>query len=125
MPRRRFDKVVNEQSTFKYTGTLKDSDGNAIGSASLSSATLTLYEEDSGKIVNNRDGQNVLNANNVTISSAGVVTWSGQANDTKIIGNTPVGEVEKHIALFKFVSGSEQLHWEVEIPVRNLGRVLT
>jgi len=90
-----------------YTGTLTANDGvTPIPSASLVTLTLTLYViKTDGTIdyVNSRNAQNVLNANNVTVNAAGLLTWSIQVLDTTLVEALPF---ERHIALFEWTTAS-------------------
>ena len=94
--------TVDEGSTQDYTATLQDEQGVAIALASLDAIVLTLWEPITEGIVNSRDGQNVKNANNVTIhATTGALTWTLQVLDTTIVQNPPP-PVEYHRALFEF-----------------------
>ena len=85
-------------ATGKFTGTLRDEDGTALASGSLATLTLTLRDAASGSIVNARNAQNVLNANDVAVDGAGVLTWAIKALDTTLL----VADLraEEHIAIF-------------------------
>lgn len=72
---------VNAGTTPRYRGTLVDEDDVVIPAASLTTLTLTLINLRTLAAVNNRDRQNVLNANDVTVTVLGVLTWSIQALD--------------------------------------------
>lgn len=104
---------VNERTAAKYSMTLKDTDGNTVSSTQLNSFTLTLYNrsDSTGTFINSRGstggGQNVLNLNDVTVSTGGAVVWSMQAEDNIIVDATAFrsrGE-EEHIALFAWQWG--------------------
>ena len=76
---------VDEEETAIYGTTIQDEDGNGIAAASLDALTLTLYLRGAPTtIINSRDGQDVLNANNVTVSAAGVLEWTMQPADNEI-----------------------------------------
>jgi hypothetical protein len=51
-------------------------------------------------VINGRDEQDVLNGNNVTVDSAGALTWLIQPADTTM--NSAVAAVEEHRAKFSF-----------------------
>lgn len=114
--------TVNEKCTAKYTATIKDEDGSAIPAASLTSLTLTLYDlsDPDRAIINSRDGQNVLNANNVTVDSSGVVTWTMQAADNTIQNDDRYAERHKALFVFTWDSGNKSGIHEVEFDVRNV-----
>lgn len=114
-----------EQTTPKYTGTILDDSGVAIPAASLSTLTLTLYVvKTDGTIayVNSRNAQDVLNTNNVTIDSAGLLTWSVQVADTTLVESLPF---EQHIALWEWSwAGATKFgKHEVILNVQNLTEV--
>jgi hypothetical protein len=113
---------LNEETTGKYTAQLTDEDDNNIPLVSMSALTLTLYDFESGVIINLREDQDVLNANNVTVGSTGVLTWVLQPEDNPILDDNL--DVEIHVALFQGVySGGKQLKHETSIAVKNLTKV--
>lgn len=116
---------VNEKTTARYTCTLKDQNDVVVPAASLSTFTLDLYDVDSGAAINSRTAQNVLNANDVTVSAGGVVVWTMRPADNAIVGTK---ELEAHTALFKATwvdanTVTQQLEHEVSILVLNLNKV--
>ena len=117
-----------EETTAIYGTTVQDEDGAGIAAASLTTLTLTLYNKDDTikTIINTRDGQDVLNANNVTVDGSGVLEWTMQPNDNQIIGTSAsVGGDEEHIALFQWTysGGAKAGKHEVRILVKNLEKV--
>lgn len=92
-------------TTGKFTATLRDASGAAIGytgaaDAGLQSLILTVNNAETGATVNSRSAQNVLNSNNVAVTSGGALTWSIQTGDTDIVS---VGSSsEDHVATFTF-----------------------
>ena len=96
--------IIFEDSSGTYTATLlqnNDDPTSVVPASSLVSLTLTLYDVVSGEIINQRDNQDVLNTNNVTVDEQGALEWQIQPEDNPII-NTELaaGETEEHIALF-------------------------
>lgn len=113
---------VNEGVSARYTARLVDENNNGIGGNSLTSLTLTLYDKKTDTIINARDKQNVLNANGVTVSNTGGLTWTLTANDNAMVSNTASAEI--HVALFEWEwapNGSGK--HEFLIQVQNLRRV--
>lgn len=117
---------VNERSSKVVTFTLKDQAGAPVPAASLTAAELTLYDVETYEnaspavgILNDRQGQNVLNLNNVTIhSTSGLVTWTMQPEDNVIV--TERRQVERHRAMFHFAWSGGSFDYECEIEVVNL-----
>ena len=98
-------------------------DGQPVASAAMTTMTLTLYDARTNAILNSRNAQNVLNANNVTMhATSGVVTWSIQIADQPI-QNSKL-DVEQHIGLFLFTWSSGTKAWahQVILNVANIRR---
>jgi hypothetical protein len=114
---------LNEKTSSEITGQLQDETGAGVPAASLTSFTLTLYDLNTGQILNSRNAQNVLNANGVTVDSNGNVVWTLSPADNAIV--TDALGVETHIALFQWTwaGGLKGANVEVAIPVRNLAKV--
>src|SRR3972149_6046041 len=112
---------VNEKSTAQYTATIVANDGvTPLASATLTGLVLTLYvikQDGTEGIVNSRDAQNVLNANNVTVSVGGLLTWIVQVADTTLVEAIPF---ERHIALFEWAWPSGAGKHDVVVRVRHL-----
>jgi len=121
------ERTVDERTTQKYTATIKDENGAAIPSGSLTTLTLTLYDVDSQMIINSRNNQNVLNLNDVTVDAAGLLTWTMQPADNAILSVSLSDDAtERHMALFKFTfgaGGSKAGSHELGLLVRNVGKV--
>lgn len=113
----------NEKTTGRYTATIVDGDGNAITLAVLTTLTLTLFDENSKVIINSRDGQNILNANNVTVSAGCVLVWTIQALDNPILDDSL--DTELHIALFQWTynGGADSGKHSVGLRVLNFEKV--
>lgn len=94
---------VFEGSTSRLTFSIVDDDGDAISSSELVTAVMTLRDRASNTAINSRNAQNVLNTNNVTISTAGAVVVSFQAADNVIVGTD---RKEAHVATLAFTTGS-------------------
>ena len=82
-----------------FTGTLLDVAGVAIPLANIASLTLTLTDAKTGVVINSRNAQNVLNANNVTVNSTtGAMQWLVQVADTALYDTN--SSIEDHVAKF-------------------------
>ena len=116
--------VILEKTSPKITATIQDEDGTAIPAASLDTLTLTLYNlNDSAKtIINDRDAQDVLNTNNVTVDSSGNLIWSVQSLDTIIVGTQ---ERENHRAVFEWTysSGTKNGKYQIDMEIKNLAKI--
>jgi hypothetical protein len=114
--------TVAELTSAKYTGTLTDESGAAVSGSALTAATLTLFDDVTGTVINSRNAQNVLNANGVTIDNFGALTWVMAPADNTIVKSGL--SVERHRAVFTFTWGAgKQLVHEVVIAVTNIRMV--
>lgn len=113
---------ILEGTTPLYTANIVDENGDAIAVASLLTLTLTYFDVRSGTIINSRNAQNILNANNVTVATAGVpavttLTWTLQAADTALV-NT-FRDTEDHYAIFRWTwPGGRGAHW-IQLTIKN------
>lgn len=112
---------VNEGTTPRYTATLLDELGAVVPAASLSAIVLSVFNKHTGTVLNGRNRQNVLNANNVSISAGGVLVWSIQAADLDVPGAQDVATI---LAVFEYEwsSGTKKDWHEVELRVSALPR---
>ncbi|MDH3279916.1 MAG: hypothetical protein OEQ18_02160 [Gammaproteobacteria bacterium] len=119
-----FDKIINEGNTSIYDLTLTDEEGTVIPASAISVLTLTLSNVADGAIINSRNAQDALNANNVTIhATSGLLTYTLQPLDTAIQDTTL--NYETHRATFQctYNSGAGQSNWDVDFLIRNLSGV--
>ena len=116
---------VNEKTSARYACVIKDENEVAIPAASLTTLTLTLYDQTSDGIINSRSAQNVLNANGVTVDSSGNLVWVLDPADNLIVGTTvPQNSYERHVALFTYTYNAGRTgRTEVQIAVLNLNKV--
>lgn len=108
---------VRERSSGVYSAQLLDEDGVAIPAATLTTLTLTLYVKETGDIINLRNAQNVLNANNVAVDSSGNLVWTVQPADHAVVATGR--KLERHRAVFDFTwnSGAKRDWHAVEFVV--------
>lgn len=106
---------TTQNSTHCYQATLRDELGAVIPAASLTTLTLTLTNKSDNSLINARNAQNVLNANGVTIDSAGNLVWTGTPLDNPIINTSRQNEI--HVALFQYTwnSGTKGAPHAVEL----------
>ena len=104
------DRTVYERSTWQWTGTLRDQDGAAIGSADMTSVTCTVADVISGtKLV---DGRDVKNANSGTLSAGGVQTVLLAGADNKVVDHRLDVETHRVTLDYTWAAGARR-HWHV------------
>ena len=92
------DRTIPEKSTALYTAQFVDERDVNIALADLTTLTLTLFTDPGLAIINSRNAQNVLNANDATVSTEGLLEWEIQPADATIVNNTR--SKERHVAQF-------------------------
>lgn len=114
--------VVNEQSTALYKAVLIDERGVAVGVSRVQTLTLTLCNTVDEAIINNRDGQNVLNQNNVSLDVDGNLAFELQPADTAMQDASVKSEI--HRAIFRVTyDGEKSMNSDVDFKIRNLTKV--
>lgn len=121
-----------ERTSGFIEGDIVDENDDPVPASVLTAATLTLWDLDTGVfdgsptvgIINSREEQDILNANNVELDAGspavdGHFKWSVQPEDNIIV--TPRRQLERHRAMFLFVWDTGQFRYECEIDVVNLG----
>ncbi len=117
---------VLQQTTGIYTFEPVDESDVGIDGAQIGTMTLTYYDLYTRQIINGRQAQNVLNANNVTLVTVTgpplvtTVTWILQPLDTILVDARH--ELEQHIALFEWTwaSGAKKAAHEVQFPIEQV-----
>lgn len=95
-------RTLYEKTSPVYSFVLKDENGVVVPGSSLTTLTVTLFDTASRQIINSRNEQDAKNANQVTVNSSGVVTFSMLPADTIIVGNVKPGEKETHALHFRW-----------------------
>jgi hypothetical protein len=115
------ERRLRERSTPRYEASVVDEDSVGVSHERFDYLTLTLWDNATGRIINNRFKQNVLNANGVTIDISGNLVWKMQQADTVIVGpKTLGGTEEKHTARFAWGwDGDKHGANEIEFLVEN------
>jgi len=118
-----FTKIIDEGSSSTYTVTLQDEVAAEIPAGSIDTLTLTLKNRADDSTINSRLDQDILNANNVTVSGLGVLVFTLQPADTTMVD--PLREFETHRATFKMAANSNTIfrNWEVDFTIHNLTQV--
>lgn len=99
-----------------YSGVLTQEDGvTPVPGVSITGLKLTLTDLRTRAVINSRNEQNVLNANNVTldvVGSTGELSWELQAADTPFLQLDPPpeeGQVEIHQAILEWNWGADKV----------------
>ena len=95
---------VKENASALYSGQLTDLNGDNLQLSDIATLTLTLTKDSSGEVINSRNAQNILNANNVVVDSAGYMTWTIQPADNEVLDDALKFEV--HDAVFTWTWGT-------------------
>lgn len=104
-----------EATTGVYVFELVDEGNVTVDASQINELTLTYYDWADGTIINTRQDQNILNANNVTlITPPGLplittLTWDIQVADTAIVH--PGLPWEVHVAVFRWSWAGMARHW--------------
>ena len=86
--------IADEGESADYTGTLYDhATGLAIAKSALATLTATLKNAVDGAVINDRDDEDILDANGGAVTTAGVVTLKLQPLDN-IVATATVGTGE-------------------------------
>ena len=117
---------IDEQESGQYTATITGNDGvTALPGGTLSTLRLTVYvvkQDGTEQVVNSRNQQSVLNANNGTVSAGGLFTWTIQPGDTTLIETFL--QFERHYCLLEWAwPTGNQGKGEFILNVKNLRRV--
>jgi hypothetical protein len=119
---RTFD--ILEQETGSYSAIFTGNDGvTPLPLATIQTAVLTLYAiltNGTVQIINSRNAQNILNANNVVVDANGRLTWTIQVADTTLQEVLPF---ERHVALFEWTWPQGAGKHEIVLVVQNLTEV--
>ncbi len=115
---------VDEGTTPEYQVNLLDFADVAIPDADLDTLKLTLYDRLTGTIINSRDDQNVLNANDVSVVN-GLLTWQLQPADTAMHNSDREAEIRVALWEWTYSPSTETLlgKHETVMRLRNLTKV--
>lgn len=114
-------KHVDSKESAVITAVLKDVDDVAINKGVLQSLTLTLVNAEDGAVLNGRDSQDILDANDGSVTEDGVVTIKLQPADNAVCGAN-MNEIEEHYATLRWtyadtdgdpMSGAHQ--WVIQV----------
>lgn len=115
---------IEENGEFAYDYDLIDRHGVRVPTADIASIVMTLYNQETGAIINSRDRVDVFNANGGTYDST--VTGTTRPGTVEFVpeDNPIINDalsVETHVALFEaeWIDHGRR-SWEVYIQVKNL-----
>ena len=128
---------VQPGSTPTITGTLYDHDDVALDKASVLSLECRLTDLATGEVINSRNWQDVLDANNGSVAVDGTVTFKMTTADTPIINDSDLeSQYETHVFALRWSWQDAQAvtrwhgeEWEIVMvvgtdPVGGVGYVL-
>lgn len=102
----------------QITANLVDRDGTALGSGTISTLTLTLYDLRSGNIINSKDGADI----SASLSVGGALTLDLDALDMVVTDDNQ--KKERHVALVEWAwAGTKEGNEEIEFTVVNQEKV--
>jgi hypothetical protein len=104
----------NEEQSGTFTGVLLDNLGSPMGSADISTFTITITDLNTREVINGRFKQNALNANDITLDTQGNVTWNIQPEDNIIVNeSSSPGTIERHEVLLEWTWGTSKYSSEI------------
>lgn len=122
-----------KDTSARIIGTITDRDGDVVTPDVLTDATLSLFDQQTKVIINERDTQDVLGAGSPYVSNGVTLFATLQADDDGTTYNyewlldaednaivTPRRQVERHLAEFLFTWADGQLRAVFEIDVENV-----
>lgn len=124
MARDEFHDIL-ERSSRRITFQITDENDAGVPAASLTSLTLTLYPVRApDMVINGRDGQNVLNTNNVTVDASGNGVWDMQPADNQIVDGSQAIELHRALFVWTWAGGAKRGPYELDLYVTNLHRTV-
>lgn len=117
-----------EFTTCFIRGQILDRNEVPVDVADLTAATLTLWDIETGSILNGRANLDIKpvgsppEMNDVTYEANGFFRWDLQPEDNVIVRARR--QIERHRATFAFTWDGGNLEYELEIEVANLQKVL-
>lgn len=121
------DEVVKQGASSKMYVTFLDSAGAAVDAGDLDSVLLTLYDRDSGAVINSRSAVEVLDASIGSSQVDGTLLLLFTPADNTIVDDAEDDGIEVHIAklVFTYTPGlGPQETGVAELPV-NVERVFS
>lgn len=120
------DLTIAERGTGKLTGTLTDEAGAPVSVANVQTLTLTLYERESGSLVNpggRPAGQDIKNANGGTLDTSGAFALVLSDLDHAILDTTRAYELHYALVQWTLTGGAKPGRQRFRIAVENQRKV--
>lgn len=111
---------VIQDSSGSYTAQLVNEAGNGVSSALISSATITLYDDETEVSINSRYLQNILNTNQVTIDTSGNLEWLWLPADMPRSHTDRRPELHTALFIIAWSAGTKQIKHEVHFRVHKV-----
>jgi len=97
--------IMQEGASGVYLLELEVEGGGTFQSTWITAMTLTLYDEETGSLINNRLNQDILGGgsgdNDVQVGMTGEITWAIQPEDNVYVDPTKTKRLEVHRAIFR------------------------
>jgi len=123
--RHRLPCEVPEGASLQLTTTVRDLALVGIPAADLDMLVLTLFDEQTGEILNGRDHQDILGTNGGDINAAGGLVLTLDGADNPIVAGARASEL--HVALIEWTWTVDAVTYdgkaEIAFIVRNLSKV--
>jgi len=117
---------VKELTSTRFTGQLVTETDIPITLILLSKLEKTLYDKDTGTILNLRDGEDSKNANDVTVDALCKIQWEMKPDDNIIIDDKKLFEHHRILWEWEWTDGilTKQNKAYVDFEVENLEKVI-
>lgn len=103
-------RVVEEESAYRLECQITDTFGDPVADEVITAITLTLYDQESGEIINSRDAQSVLNANDGTYTPELTVSGASKTNPVVVTTSAAHGLRSGDLVHIVDVGGMTQIN---------------
>lgn len=93
------DWTIDEGESGSITASVQDKAGNPLTKAELTSLTISIVDLKSDTVINNRNNQTILDANNGTVAVDGTLTFKLQPQDTINVGSPRNSLEERQVTI--------------------------
>lgn len=113
---------INEGTTPEWEFDIVDGNGDPLAYTSLTTFEATLYDKETGAIINDRHHQDVLNDHGFTLDGDGHGKWKVAAADSVVLH--PGADFEVHVLLLEWTysAGAKNGKYEYVHRINNLGQ---